>query len=589
MNNAQIAAVLSKLGDLLEIQGANPFRVRAYRNAARTVEAETTPLERFAEEGRELTELSGIGKDMASSIQELNETGELSALEEIFETVPRTLLDVVHIQGVGPKKTKKLWEELGVTSVDELEQAAKAGKVAELDGFGAKSQEKILTGIAEWRQHQERMPLGDADRQVEPLLDYLSEIPQVERLEVAGSYRRRRETVGDIDLLAIATEPEPVMERFLAYPQVERVEMSGGTRGSVVLGSGLQVDLRIVAPESYGAAMVYFTGSKEHNIKLRQRAIQRGLRVSEYGVFETPEDEEEAEQAEEAEKDPRAGKRVAGKTEEEVYKALDLDWVPPELREDRGEIDAAANHALPKLIELDDLKGDLQMHSTWSDGKNSVEEMLEGCAARGYEYFALTDHSQSLAMTGGLDEKRLREQWKEIDEVASRHPEIRFLKSQEVDILADGTLDTDDEALAGLDVVLVSVHSRFELPEKEQTERILKAVTHPLVNILAHPTGRILGRRKPYPFDVDKVLRACKDHNVAVELNAHPERLDLKDTHLIRARELGIPVVISTDAHGVKELGLIRYGIEQARRAWFEPKHVLNTRPVEELLKTLEK
>jgi len=586
MTNAQIAAVLSKLGDLLEIQGANPFRVRAYRNAARTVEAETTPLERFAEEGRELTELSGIGKDMAQSIQELNETGKLSMLEEMFEIVPRTLLDLVHLPGVGPKKTKKLWEELGVTSVDELEKAANAGRVAELDGFGAKSQEKILTGIAEWRQHQERMPLGDADHQVEPLVAYLSELPQVERLEVAGSYRRRRETVGDIDLLAIATEPEPVMERFLAYPEVERVDMSGTTRGSVVLGSGLQVDLRIVPPESYGAALVYFTGSKEHNIKLRQRALQKGLRVSEYGVFESdPSEEKSAEEK----ADPKAGKRVAGATEEEVYKALDLDWVPPELREDRGEVDAAASHSLPRLIELGDLKGDLQMHSTWSDGKNSVEEMLEGCAARGYEYFALTDHSQSLAMTGGLDEKRLREQWKEIDEVAARHPEIRFLKSQEVDILADGTLDTDDEALKGLDIVLVSVHSRFELPEKEQTERILKAVCHPLVNILAHPTGRILGRRKPYPFDVDKVLRACKDHNVAVELNAHPERLDLKDTHLIRARELGIPVVISTDAHGVKELGLIRYGIEQARRAWLQPKHVLNTRPVDEVLKMLAK
>ena len=506
----------------------------------------------------------------------------------MFETVPRTLLDLVHLPGVGPKKTKKLWDELGVTSVDELEAAAEAGRVAELDGFGAKSQEKILTGIAEWRQHQERMPLGDADRHVEPLLAYLSELPQVERLEVAGSYRRRRETVGDIDLLAIATEPEPVMERFLAYPQVERVEMSGGTRGSVVLGSGLQVDLRIVPPESYGAAMVYFTGSKEHNIKLRQRAIQRGLRVSEYGVFEIHRATENDAEAE-TENDPRAGQRVAGATEEEVYAALDLDWVPPELREDRGEVDAAAAHALPRLVELGDLKGDLQMHSTWSDGKNSVEEMLEGCAARGYEYFALTDHSQSLAMTGGLDEARLREQWEEIDEVAARHPEIRFLKSQEVDILADGTLDTDDEALAGLDIVLVSVHSRFELPESRADGADLEgghppAGQHPGPPDRPHPRPpeALPVRRRPGPPGVPGPQRGGGAQRP-------PRAAGLKDTHLIRARELGIPVVISTDAHGVKELGLIRYGIEQARRAWLEPQHVLNTRPVDEVLSILAK
>jgi len=587
MTNLDIARVLAQLGDLLELQGANPFRIRAYRNAVRTVESETKPLARSVEEGRDLTELPGIGKEMASHIVELVETGKLGVLEEMFETVPRTLLELMRLPGVGPKKAKKLWDELGVETVDALEEAAKAGRVAALDGFGAKSQEKILVSIAEYRQHRERVPLGEADEQVAPLVDYLSALDEVDRLEVAGSYRRRKETVGDIDLLAVATEPGPVMERFLAYPRVERVEMSGDTRGSVVLDSGLEVDLRILPPESYGAAMVYFTGSKEHNIRLRQRAVQQGLRVSEYGVFEVGEDEGEEDTG--AERDVLAGKRVAGATEEEVYRALGLDWVPPELREDRGEVAAAAEGKLPRLIELSDLKGDLQMHSTWSDGKNTIEEMLEACAARGYEYFALTDHSQSLAMTGGLDEARLREQWKEIDEVAARHPEIRFLKSQEVDILADGSLDIDDLALAGLDIVLVSVHSRFELPEDEQTERILKAVSHPLVNILAHPTGRLIGRRKPYPFDVDRVLRACKDHNVAVELNAHPSRLDLKDTHLMRAKELGIPVVISTDAHGVKELGLIRYGIEQARRAWLEPKDVLNTRPVDELLKRLAK
>jgi DNA polymerase (family 10) len=494
----------------------------------------------------------------------------------------------MHLPGVGPKKAKKLWDELGVESVDALEQAAKEGKVKDLAGFGAKSETKILAGIEEFRQHRSRMPLYEADRLVEPLVAHLRDHPRVERLEVAGSYRRRRETVGDVDLLAVATEPEPVMERFLAYTHVARVEMSGPTRASVVLGSGLQVDLRVMPPESYGAALVYFTGSKEHNIRLRQRALDRKLRVSEWGVFK--EEGGKADRPEKAhERDPLAGERVAGAEEEDVYAALDLPWIPPELREDRGEIEAAVAGELPRLIELGDLRGDLQMHSTWSDGKDSIDQMVTACAARGYTYMSLTDHSKSLAMTGGLDAERMRQQWKEIDQVQARHPEIRILKSQEIDILADGSLDQDDDVIAGLDVVLVSVHSRFELPEDEQTERILAAVRHPRVNILAHPTGRILGRRKPYAFDVDKVLRACADHNVAVELNAHPERLDLKDTHLMRAKELGIPVIISTDSHRAKELPLMQYGVEQARRAWLTPDDVLNTKPVDELLARLAK
>jgi DNA polymerase (family 10) len=588
MTNADIAERLSELADLLEIQDANPFRVRAYRNAVRTIEGQTTPLARYVEEGRELTELPGIGKEMASHVTELCTTGKLSALEEMLQHVPASLIDLMHLPGVGPKKARKLWDELGIETVDDLEAAAKAGKVAALAGFGAKSEAKILTGVEEFRQHRSRMPLYEADRYVEPLVAYLRECRQVERLEVAGSYRRRRETVGDVDVLAVATEPAPVMERFLAYTQVARVEMSGPTRATVVLGSGLQVDLRVVPPESYGAALVYFTGSKEHNIRLRQRALDKKLRISEWGVFrEEGGRKDRPEKAQE--RDPLAGERVAGAEEADVYAAVDLPWIPPELREDRGEVDAAAAGRLPRLLELSDLRGDLQMHSTWSDGKNSIEEMVEACIARGYAYMALTDHSKSLAMTGGLDAARLRAQWQEIDQVQRRHPEIRFLKSQEIDILADGSLDMDDETLAGLDVVLVSVHSRFELPEQVQTERILKAVSHPLVNILAHPTGRILGRRKPYAFDVERVLQACADHNVTVELNAHPERLDLKDTHLIRARELGIPVVISTDSHRARELDLIRYGVEQARRAWLEPKHVLNTKPIDELLATLAK
>jgi DNA polymerase (family 10) len=349
--------------------------------------------------------------------------------------------------------------------------------------------------------------------------------------------------------------------------------MSGDTRSSIALRSGLQIDLRVVPEASWGAALVYFTGSKEHNIRLRQRGVERGLRISEYGVFRV-----------EGEGEPFAGTRIAGAEEAEVYAAVGCAWVPPELREDRGELEAAAAGRLPRLLELGDLRGDLQMHSTWSDGKASIEEMLEACAARGYQYFALTDHSKALAMTGGLDAARLAEQWREIDEIAARHPEIRLLKSLEVDILADGSLDLEDEMLARLDLVVVSVHSRFGLPAAEQTERILAAVRHPAVDVLAHPTGRLIGRREPFDFDLDAVLRACAEHRVAVELNAQPDRLDLKDTHLMRAKELGVKVVVSTDAHSPAGLDAMRWGVEQARRAWLGPADVLNTLPLADFL-----
>ena len=393
--------------------------------------------------------------------------------------------------------------------------------------------------------------------------------------------------VGDIDLLAIARRPGPVMEHFTNYPKVAKVEMAGDTRGRIALQSGLEVDLRILPRKSYGAAMVYFTGSKEHNIKLRKRAIERGLRLSEYGVFR--QDDREDDSGEETEGDPWAGEMIAGKEERQVYRALELPWIAPELREDRGEVEAAAAGELPDLIELEDMRGDLQMHSTWSDGKNSIEEMLEGCVAKGYEYFAMTDHSKVLAMTGGLDAKRLRQQWKEIAEIQERHPEIRILRSQEVDVLADGSLDLEDEMLEELDLVVISVHSRFDLPVAEQTRRVITAIQHPQVDILAHPTGRLINRRPPFELALDEVLHCAKENNVSVELNAHPQRLDLKDTHLMLARELGLKVVISTDSHRVQHLDLMRYGVEQARRAWLTKGDVVNTLPLAELLEVLEK
>lgn len=578
MDNPEIARILEEVADILEIQNANPFRIRAYRNATRTVETLTVPLRKWVQEDRPLTDLPGIGKEMANHIREMVETGTLGFRDELLAEVPRSLIELMRLPGLGPKKAKKIHDELRISSVEELEAAAKEGRIASLPGFGARSQEKILAGIEEYRLHGSRFLLTDAERFVEPLLAYLRETPEVERLEVAGSYRRRRETVGDIDLLAIASQPVPVMERFRAFPQVDKILMAGDTRSTIVLGSGLQVDLRVVPAECYGAALVYFTGSKEHNVKLRRRAVERGLRISEYGVFRVQARNQEEE-----------GEFIAGREEADVYATVGLAWIPPELREDRGEIEAAAAGRLPHLIRVQDLRGDLHMHSTWSDGRNSIEEMVEACAARGYEYMVISDHSKSLAMTGGLDAYRLRQQWAEIDEVRARHPEIRILKAMEVDILGDGSLDLEDEMLAGLDLVLVSLHSRFDLPADQQTERVLRALEHPEVNVFCHPTARIINRRKGVEMDLDLIFRRAAELGVALELNSSPNRLDLRDSHLKLAKELGCKMVINTDSHRIRELDLMRYGVEQARRAGLEPGDVLNTLPFEDFQAALRR
>lgn len=581
MENIEIARVLEDVAVLLEIQGANPFRIRAYQNAARTIESHTTPLRKMVDDEADLTELPAVGKDMAAHITELVTAGRLPLLDELAEEIPLTLIELTRLPGVGAKKAKKLWGELGVETIDDLERVARQGDVARLAGFGEKSQQKVLSAIAAYRKRTGRFRLADAEQIVEPLVAHLRSLASVERIEVAGSYRRRRETVGDIDILVIAREAQEVMQRFTSYRDVRKVELAGDTKATVVLESGLQVDLRLLPPESYGAALQYFTGSKEHNVKLRKRAVARGLSISEYGVVRVPQGGDAAE--------PGSGELVAGKDEADVYAAVGLPWIAPELREDRGEVEAADALGLPELITLEDLRGDLQMHSTWSDGKNSIEEMLDGCLARGYEYFAITDHSKALAMTGGLDAARLRDQWDEIAEIAGRRKEIRILRGMEVDILADGSLDLEDDMLERLDLVLVSVHSRFDLPAAEQTERILRAVEHPAVHILAHPTGRLVNRRDPMEFDVEEVLACCAERDVIVELNAHPERLDLKDTHLVRARELGLKVSLGTDAHRVRDLDLMRYGVDQARRAWLGKDDVINTYPVGRLLKLLRR
>ena len=563
MENTEIARALEEVADLLEITGANPFRVRAYRNAARTIESHATPMRTLIADHADLTALPAVGKDIARYVGELVVNGRLSVLEEIAEQVPRSLVELMRLPGVGPKRARKLWEELGVETIADLRRAAEAGKVATLSGLGVKTQERILKGIDALERRQGRIRLADADAIVGPLVDWLRQFPGITRVEVAGSYRRRLETVGDIDLLAIATDAEGAMAHFAAYRRIRTTEMAGPTRATVLLDSGLQVDLRILPEESYGAALQYFTGSKEHNVALRTRAVGMDLKVSEYGVF-------------------RGENRVAGTTEAGVYASLGLPYIPPELRENRGELEAALEGRLPRLVTVEDITGDLQMHSTWSDGKQSIREMAEGCRDRGYAYMALTDHSKNLAMTGGLDATRLRAQWVELDAVRAQVPEIRIYRSLEVDILRDGSLDLEDEMLEQLDFVLVSVHTLMDLPQAEQTRRVVRALQHPRVHVFAHPTGRLINQREPIQVDMDELLACAAHTGIALECNAHPNRLDLRDTHLMAARARRIPIVISTDAHQARELGLMHYGVEQARRGWLEPRDVLNTRPLRE-------
>ncbi len=581
MENVEISQLFREVADLLEIQEANPFRVRAYRNALRTIEAHAVPMRKLVEQGTNLTELPAIGKGMAENIQEIVETGRLAVLDALADEIPEGLIDLMRLPGLGPKKARKLWDELGVESIEDLETVAKEGRVAELAGFGKKTEERILTGIKNYRTNTSRFRLGDVDELLPPLLEHLNATPGINRLEVAGSYRRRKETVGDIDLLVLADDAGMASEALTGFSGVESVIGAGGTKTSVMLRSGLQVDLRVVPPESWGAALIYFTGSKAHNIKLRQRALDRSLRVSEYGVFEIP--DESLGDALGERRVASEGEMVAGETEEAVYDVLDLPWFPPEMRTDRGELDLADGE-LPRLVERSDLKGDVHMHSTWSDGRATLDEMVTACAERGYEYMAITDHSKVLAMVEGLDADKLRRQWREIEEVQAAHPEIRVLRGMEVDILKDGSLDLEDEMLEGLDVVIISVHSHFGLERPEQTARILKALAHPRAMIFGHPTGRIINRRGPIDIEIDEILQACAEFDVAVEVNSHPNRLDLRDTHLWRARELGVPVLVNTDAHRTAELDLAHYGVEQARRAWLTPEHVLNTRGVDEFL-----
>ncbi|MDH3205438.1 MAG: DNA polymerase/3'-5' exonuclease PolX [Gemmatimonadota bacterium] len=577
MENLDIARTLTLLADLLEIQGANPFRIRAYRTAVNTVNGLSKPLHSMVEAGEDLTALPGVGKNVASHIVELLGTGTIGRLEEVEAEIPRTLAELMALDGVGPKKAKRLFDELGVRTVQDLDDALEAKKVEGLEGFGVRSAEKIRVAIAEHRQHTGRFRIDEVEKLIAGLLSHVADAPGAERVEVAGSLRRRKETIGDVDILVQCRgDGTPVTEHFVAFEGAARAESAGPTKGSIVLHSGLQVDLRVVPPASFGAALVYFTGSKDHNVAIRTRAVRERLRVNEWGVFRVPEGVD----PETLGKDE--GERLAGETEEGVYESLGMRWVPPVLRESRGEIEASREGTLPRLVELGDIRGDLQMHSTWSDGNTSIEEMARACAGLGYEYLAVTDHSQAMAMVQGLTPERARAQWEEVAEVRKLVPEIEILTSAEVDILKHGELDLPDDILDVLDLVVISVHSLMDQDRKTMTDRVLRAMAHPSVDILAHPTGRRINRREPFELDVEAVLEAAAEHSVAVELNANPRRLDLNEVHVHRAKDLGVPVVISTDAHSPAGLMDMRFGVDQARRGWLEASDVLNTRPLSE-------
>jgi DNA polymerase (family 10) len=564
VKNVEIARLFDLMADLLEIRGDNPFRIRAYRRAAQSLESLGEDIEAIGRAGR-LGEIPGVGRDLADKIAEYLATGRMKDVDALGKEIPPGVVELMRVPGVGPKTAKLLHDKAGVRDVAALEALATAGRLQGLPGIKARTEANILKGIAVVRKGQERMPLGRALPLAEEIMAALRSHREVKQLELAGSIRRRKETVGDVDILVTSSEPEKVMAVFTGLPLVLDVLERGGTKASVRHREDIQMDLRVVEPEAFGAALVYFTGSKQHNIRIREMAVRKGLKISEYGVFDDK------------------GKRVAGKTEQEVYRAIGLPWIPPELREDTGEVEAALRGKLPRLIDPGDIRGDLHDHTDASDGTCSIEALAEAACARGYQYIAVSDHSQAATVARGLSADELRTHVEKIREVQKAHPGITILAGAECDILPDGSMDYPDEVLAELDIVVGAVHSRLNQPKSDMTRRICRALENPHVNILAHPTGRLLGEREAYDVDLDEVLQAARRHGKAVEINASPQRTDLNDVHARRAGELGVLVAISTDAHQLAHLAHMALGVATARRAWIGPDRVINTWPVVKL------
>jgi DNA polymerase (family 10) len=568
MENPEVAQVFDEVADLLEIQDANPFRVRAYRNAARTIRDLSESLAGM--DADRLTSLDGIGKDLAGKITIILQTGDLPLRQELRGQVPAGLRELIRLPGLGPKRAVILHQRLKISSLDKLRQAAEKHRIRKLAGFGAKTEEKLLQSLGHLEKAGRRVYLAEAKVYADAVMRHLKGVAGLKQIEVAGSFRRRKETVGDLDFLVTCDHVGPVMDRLADYEGVAEVLARGKTKMTVRLRAGLQLDLRVVPEESYGAALQYFTGSKDHSIQVRRRALDRKLKINEYGVF-------------------RGKRRVAGRTEEEVYKAVGLPWIPPELREARGEIELALQGRLPKLLELEDLRGDLHMHTTTTDGRASLQDMVAAAKKRGHSYIAITDHSQRVTMANGLDARRLRQEWKAIDKLAGKVNGITILKGVEMDILKDGALDLPDDVLKEADWVIASIHYDQNQPREQITRRLLKAIENPYVSAIGHPTGRLIGMRKGIDVDLDTVMKAAADHGCFLELNSQPRRLDLDDVALMAAKDRGIPIVIDTDAHSVEELGLLEFGVYQARRAGLEARHVANARGLAEFRKLLRR
>ena len=568
IHNADIAALFEEIADRLEIQGANPFRIRAYRNAARTLGELPQEARALLEKGEDLTRLPGIGDDLADKVREIVDTGRSSLLERLRRELPPAVTELLQIPGLGPKRVKALYHDLAVQTVEQLYRAARDGRIRALPGFGEKTELNILQAVEAHVSQARRFKLAVAAQYADALAAHLGAASGVEQVIVAGSFRRMRETVGDLDILVTAAADSPVMQRFTAYDEVADVLSAGSTRASVVLRSGLQVDLRVVAHQAYGAALHYFTGSKAHNIAIRRIAQKLGLKVNEYGVF-------------------RGDTRIAGEDEASVYRSVGLPWIPPELREDRGEIEAAREGRLPKLVEFSDLRGDLHAHTKATDGHDSLRDMALAAKAMGLDYVAITEHSRRLTVAHGLDPLRLARQCDEIDRLNAELDGITLLKGIEVDILDDGSLDLPDDVLGRLDLVVGAVHSQFHLSRAKQTERILRAMDHSHFTLLAHPSGRLIEQRDPYDVDMLRIIRHARSRGCFLELNAHPDRLDLLDTHCQMAKEEGVLVSINSDAHSTFDFANLRYGVGQARRGWLEKDDVLNTRPLAALRRLL--
>lgn len=557
MKNFELARIFTEMGDILEIKGDNPFKIRAYRRAALNLEGLAQSVETLSD--AELREIPGIGEELAAKIEEYCATGSVHAHEKLQVELPPGLLDILAIPGLGPKTVKLLYDQAGVTDLDGLERAANDGKLLGIPGIRAKTVENILKGIATVRRGRERRPLGLVLPLARELMAALQKQVPVERLELAGSIRRRRETVKDIDLVATTAEPERLMEAFVRLPLVTDVVMHGPTRSSVTIRDGINVDLRVVAGESFGAALAYLTGSKGHNIRLRDLAVRRGLKINEYGVFREP-----------------GGERLGGAAEEDVYRLLELPFVPPELREDGGEVEAALAGQLPQLVTTADIRGELHAHSRWSDGAHSLDELVAAARARGLSYLALTDHSRGLGVANGLTPERLREQRQEVAALNGQLTGFTILHGTEMDIRGDGSLDFPDEVLAELDLVIASIHSGFRQSREQLTGRVCAAMRNPYVDIIAHPTGRLLGERDPYEIDLEEVVRVARETGTALEINAYPLRLDLADVWARRAKDAGVMLAINTDVHVLSQFETLDYGVAVARRGWLEKEDILN-------------